>query len=468
MTPRSVEQAKPEVHWIPEPVLSFAGGAMHVDPKVGIAGYGPYSLADARHPTSVVAGFIGTAETAEIARQWLEKASCGVDGGSDYTPFPGYTGVSPFKAQLRLDGPAAYLTQRELRPLLAEGVRRWAAFEELSGMIDTKLRQLASLDSPPGLVFIVLPGNLLSRYRTVTKIDRGVDTTRNLRGVIKARAMIAGLRTQLLDPGTIESSLTKHEGDLDHPADLAWNLFVGVYFKGGGFPWAPVGIPEGTCHMGVTFYRPHGERSAMRTSVAQAFSETGDAFVLRGSRFEWEGKWPHLPEQESARLVTDVLARYAAEMGRPAKRVVVHKQSRFFPEERAGFEDALKNVEYDLVALAPSTSVRLMRHGQYPPARGAALRMGKRQYLYTTGWVPALGGYPQGHVPSPLQITDHVGDASTIRLLSEILLLTKMNWNSAKFAERIPVTLRFADEVGAILRDLAEDAVPEHRYAFYM
>ena len=28
----------------------------------------------------------------------------------------------------------------------------------------------------------------------------------------------------------------------------------------------------------------------MRTSVAQAFAENGDAFALRGSPFEWEGK----------------------------------------------------------------------------------------------------------------------------------------------------------------------------------
>ena len=50
----------------------------------------------------------------------------------------------------------------------------------------------------------------------------------------------------------------------------------------------------------MTFYRPHGEKSAMRTSVAQAFAENGDAFVLRGNPFEWEGKWPHLPGGEAA------------------------------------------------------------------------------------------------------------------------------------------------------------------------
>jgi hypothetical protein len=43
-----------------------------------------------------------------------------------------------------------------------------------------------------------------------------------------------------------------------------------------------------------------------------------------------------------------------------------------------------------------------------------------------------------------------------------------MNWNSARFAEKLPVTLRFAKEVGAILRDLPASFVPEARYAFYM
>jgi hypothetical protein len=56
--------------------------------------------------------------------------------------------------------------------------------------------------------------------------------------------------------GTIESDLDEHTSELDHPADLAWNLFIAAYFKAGGFPWAPVGMPEGTCHLGVTFSGP--------------------------------------------------------------------------------------------------------------------------------------------------------------------------------------------------------------------
>jgi len=41
-------------------------------------------------------------------------------------------------------------------------------------------------------------------------------------------------------------------------------------------------------------------------------------------------------------------------------------------------------------------------------------------------------------------MTDHVGDSCARDLLREVLLQTKMSWNSARFAERLPVTVRFA------------------------
>ena len=69
---------------------------------------------------------------------------------------------------------------------------------------------------------------------------------------------------------------------------------------------------------------------------------------------------------------------------------------------------------------------------------------------------PSLGRSLHGHVPTPVQITDHVGDSSTRVLLAEVVLMTKMNWNSARFADKLPVTVRFANEVGTILRDLPD------------
>jgi hypothetical protein len=52
----------------------------------------------------------------------------------------------------------------------------------------------------------------------------------------------------------------------------------------------------------------------MRTSVTRAFAENGDAFVLGGNPFQWVGKWPHLPADEAARLIADVIDRYTKTM----------------------------------------------------------------------------------------------------------------------------------------------------------
>jgi hypothetical protein len=112
--------------------------------------------------------------------------------------------------------------------------------------------------------------------------------------------------------------------------------------------------------------------------------------------------------------------------------------------------------------------VRLLRLGKYPPLRGTALNLGKVSYLYTNGYIPLLGGYSHGHVPSPLQITDHVGDTSLKQILHESLVLTKMNWNSAEFSGLLPITLRFSQLVGDVLREVPKDRDPEPKYKFYM
>jgi hypothetical protein len=100
--------------------------------------------------------------------------------------------------------------------------------------------------------------------------------------------------------------------------------------------------------------------------------------------------------------------------------------------------------------------------------RATSFDLGEDKYLYSTGYMPELGGYPHGHVPSPLQLTDHVGDTSLSQIAKEVLVLTKMNWNSANGFGLMPITLRFSKLVGDILREVPEGQVPQPKYKFYM
>jgi hypothetical protein len=53
-------------------------------------------------------------------------------------------------------------------------------------------------------------------------------------------------------------------------------------------------------------------------------------------------------------------------------------------------------------------------------------------------------------------------------LLTEILALTKMNWNGANYGGLLPITLRFARLVGDILREIPPECEPLPQFKFYM
>lgn len=459
--------------WLEEPELLFAGAARHYDPKVGIPLYGPRSFGEPRHKQEIHVGFIGTSEAIEHARAFYENCAAGVAGDRENAPFPGCKYDRGFRCELRTDDRIVELiTRHESNELLGTRNSR-KRFELMLAILHTKMRLLVERDHPLDYVVVVLPEDLYRKCRVANYTEKGMGLVhRDLRRAFKALAMQFHPPTQMLletTTGLIPATRRK----LDHPSRIAWNLFTALYFKVDGLPWSPLGLAPGSCFIGISFFRPLGETSTLRTSVVQAFDEDGEGLVMRGHKFEWnesrQGKSPHLSGEMAESLIEMVLERYKQERRQLPQRVIVQKTSRFEPAEQAGFEGALKKViQYDLLSLCPENSVRLVRAGRYPPLRGAAFRIGEAWYLYTSGYLTSLGGYPHGHVPSPLQITDHVGDTAPSQLLREILVLTKMNLNSANMAGLMPITLRFSRLVGDILREVPEGQTPRPKYKYYM
>lgn len=472
----------PEIstHWIPEPELSFAQSRTHSDPKVGIALYGPRSLNSPRHKKEVHIGFIGSGEGTEKAQEFFQACAEGVDGDVEskegkaehkYTPFPGCNAETGFRCDLKMTTDLVeVLTQQEIRQITKIAVER-DKFEELLRLLQDKLMLLKDKDHPLDYICLVVPKDIYDACRSVEYLVPKVGLVhRDLRRAFKALAMKSQKPTQILQEGTAAGISRKHK-KLDHKSKIAWNLFTGLYFKVEGLPWGPVGLSPSSCFIGISFFRPLGAVSTLRTSVAQAFDENGEGLILRGHDFEWDddkyGKSPHLTAEMSKSLIDMVLTRYRKERGQPPQRVVVYKSSRYEPDELEGFQDALNAVgKYDLVALSPTSNIRLVRAGEYPPLRGTSFTVGEISYLYTSGYLSELGEYPHGHVPSPLQLADHIGDSSRKELMREIMVLTKMNWNSANYAGLMPIPLRFSQLVGDILKEVTGE--PEAKYKYYM
>ena len=61
-----------------------------------------------------------------------------------------------------------------------------------------------------------------------------------------------------------------------------------------------------------------------------------------------------------------------------------------------------------------------------------------------------------------------MGDTTKADLLREVMVLTKMNWNSANMGGLEPITLRFSRLVGDVLREVPADREPQPKYKFYM
>lgn len=456
--------------WLDEPDLMFANGNTSPDPKVGIPLYGPRSLGTSRHKSEIHVGFIGTSDTVAKARSLYQRCSGGIDGDEGHEPFPGCNPNEGFRCDLTTNL-TEIIRQHEYDLILGERKKR-QKFETLLGMLQQKMNLITGRDHPLDYIVVALPDELFKKCRSVEYTETGVGRVyRNLRRSFKAMAMHFDKPTQILLEKTIDTFGT--DKTTVHPAQVAWNLFNGMYFKVEGLPWGPTGLRPGTCYIGISFFRPLGESTSLRTSVVQAFDENGQGLVLRGHKFHWDekkyGKSPHLPADQAKVLIDMVLEQYRYENGdRLPHRVVIHKSSRFESEEHQGFRQALREVsEIDLVSLAPTSDARLLRTGKYPPLRGTVFHAGDISYCYTSGYIRGKG-YPHGHVPSPLQIADHKGDTSRTELLREVLVLTKMNWNSANMFGLMPITLRFSRLVGDILREVPENEKPRSKYKFYM
>lgn len=457
-----------------EPSLEFASDRLHLCPKRGITLFGPRSLdMGKRHPETIRVGFVGTGENIESALGWLESCSKGVPGDEKNYRFPGFKTDRGFFSELSFgDETVEKLTFGELK-ILEQPRTKKERFELTVELFGDKLRLLAQRDRPPECVVLALSNDIVKARGKVDYFDKEKGQIhRDLRRAIKAIAMKHRLPTQILLQRTTEA--VPNSKNVDHRSKCAWNFFTALYFKSGGIPWMPSGLSGGTCYVGISFHRVPGSRNTSYfTGLAQAFDEQGNGLVLRGQDFVWDvskhGNSPHMPAQLAEELVSLVLKRYSDELKQLPRRVVIHKTTEYWPEERQGLQAALKGVnQFDLVAVRPTEDVRLLRDARYPILRGSYIALGDMHLLYTTGYISALQAFPHGHVPLPLKLTDHVGDSSVKNVLRELMVLTKMNWNSANFGGLLPITLRFSGLVGEIMKEVPRSVDPLPQFKYYM
>jgi hypothetical protein len=359
--------------------------------------------------------------------------------------------------------------------------------------VDEILQLLTTIDESshrPDVAIVALPVSLIERVwnakvdagGTVEKDDSAGSDAPNFRGMLKAKAMHLSFPIQIVWEDVIdekaiiprkvkESSARKIQDE----ADRSWNLLTSLYYKGSGrIPWRrmPQEGEFSACYIGISFYREAGGQQLF-TSAAQMFDERGRGFILKGRRAQTEsrGKHPYMTHEDARDLIMEVLAAYKGHHKNYPARVVVLKTSRFRDEEAEGIMEALDEVGSemkDLVWVQESSSIKVLRDGNYPVMRGTFVELDGKGLLYTNGSIPYYGTYPGMYDPRPLLLCPHKSSDSTVaQIAKEVLSMTKINWNSTQMNQKLPIPIRAARKVAEVLKYVGDGKVSSD-YTRYM
>ena len=497
---------------IREPRLGFGHGQELDHPKDGLFLFGP--LQDKANPAEMRIGIIGTPTGLKFFHEWAKSIRRYIPPGEldkpHHASWPGFQAVFGTRwpeeplAELMVSEKAIYDSIRITD-------RHEAIFKTVDLFAEPILRYLRQNEAPPAIWFVVIPEEVhrYGRPKSFVPMEERIRGSQFLNLKIGRKILREGwlfpedreaaeiyryelnfhhqMKARLLDQkATIqivrETTLTPHQliknghpvRRLQDPATVAWNLCTTAFFKASGKPWKLASVRPGVCYVGLVYKMDSTDPDASNACCgAQMFLDSGDGVVFRGAVGPWyskELKEYHLNKEKASELMSLVVEAYRDIHGRPPTELFIHGKTRFNDDEWEGFRSVVPN-ETNLVGvrIRSTNDLKLYRPGKTPVLRGTAyLRTERMGYLWTKGFVPRLNTFPGWEVPNPLLIEIHKGKAELLRVMTDVMGLTKVNFNACQFADGQPVTLKFADAVGEILTAAPVSNLPPLPFRHYI
>jgi hypothetical protein len=480
-----------------EPELFFGGNKKCRDPQVGLLNFGPHGGAEIgkEQTVSIKASIIGTTRSINASNAFLQRLNnripAEVKSSKEYKgiDFPGLGLNGPLRFDILVDENCVLKIDRSFVRNLRRLGRKDRIIKAVAEYCE-KLDILTEAHPRPDIVLLPLDDELLTLCKEPhSKGDKIVYQHRDFGDPESAKAPMFDFHnhikaqaahpkrnfvTQLVQPETLVFSEERQNAAL-----IAWNFSVGIYYKATGIPWKLADIDENTCFIGISFYREIMKGNmAMRASIAQVYMRTGESQVITGRPFEWDqqrkGRFVQLSPSQMAQIIKDSVQIFEKQRGKLPERLVVHKSSRFSSEEIEGCIEGSEGIdELDVVHITEDVGFRAYHYKHdFPVVRGTLIThtdKSEEAMLFTSGFVPQLATYPGSSAPRPLHLRCQRIDTSMETICSDILGLTKLDWNSSTFYTKLPVTIGVSEKVGNILAEMIlADISPPPSYRYYM
>jgi len=446
-------------------------------------------------PRKIHLAIIGVNEDIEALEEWIDNCKKPIEGKDSkkknlFPKFPGFHSEHSFYSEIVTNSNI----QGKISPHVFKDFSGLLPNEKTKKSVDCFVNEIEYLTTKNHKIDVILcaiPKVLAEQLSEIhieetDELDDQIEqelivSEYDFRRLLKAEALKFRKPIQIILPSTYNKSVKKKfrvglqsESSLQDEATRTWNFFTALYYKSGGVPWRLIRKPQDfqTCYIGVSFYHSLDNKT-LQTSVAQVFNERGEGIIIRGgaAKTSKEDKQIHLDEEGSKKLLVNALLKYRQEHRTKPARIVIHKTSDYDQNEIEGFVSAIREegIElFDLLSISKSIT-RLHRNGKYPPLRGMFWELDdENKILYTKGSIDLFQTYPGLYIPKTLKMKIAYQEQSSKFLASEILSLTKMNWNNTQLDNSLPITIKAAKQVSEIIKYIPENGYIEPNYAFYM
>lgn len=331
------------------------------------------------------------------------------------------------------------------------------AAKQLAQRICRALDLLRAL-SPAAVAMVFVP----SRWEPY-KVAQTETEQFNLHDYVKAYAARQGQSTQFVREETTATS---------QMCRVRWWLSLALYAKALRTPWRLDCLDDDTAFVGIGYSIDAGANpgSHVLLGCSHLYSARGEGLQFRLGRVDnpiMRGRNPFMSEDDARRTGETIRQLFFDAKMRLPRRVVVHKRTPFTKDEKAGLIQGLEGVSnVELIEVNIEESLRYLasklENGRpvidsFPVPRGALVVLNQNTaLLWVHGSAPnAINPkwrYYQGkrRIPAPLLIRRHLGQSDVSQVATEILGLSKMNWNTFDYYSRLPATLDSASAIAKV------------------
>lgn len=462
-----------------EPELRFSNGrtgaGLDAHPMRGLVNYGPYDtdLVREERCSEVRIGVVsprGSEPALTGFLQQLTNPHAAVETKAEYlVQYPGFQ--QAFRLPLTLPVPGSP-SWRTLPALSLNPAQALVGQKAIIGAIEREIEALRAT-SQTDVIIIFVPKEWWPYERFEI-----ADVRHDLHDYVKAFCVQRGVSTQFLR----EETSSKPQ-----QCEVLWWLAQSLYVKSLRTPYILATQDTGSVFVGIGYGMTQDQSGG---GVVLGCSHLYDAggqglrYVLsRVNQPIWRNRNPYLSRDDAIRVGLQARQLFWDTYYRLPERVVLHKRTPFLDAEREGLSHALKGIsQLEMLTFEHEAAWRFLAYNPrkkevdgFPVRRGTVMPLSDNQcLLWVHGGTTEVNDqgrvYYQGksRIPAPVRMTRYMGQTPLEQLASEVLGLSKMDWNSFDLYSQMPVTLKSSGAIARIGQLLSRLGPEMYDYRLFM